>query len=364
MRSLQTPVLIVDKKKFDQNCRRMLERVKQNNLCLRIHGKTCKSVDAIRECYGKIPTSITASTLDEAEYYFDCGIEDIIYAVGMAPQKIKRIVALQKRGARIKIMLDSIEVANAIDKASQFYDCQFNVMIEIDCDGHRSGLLPADPVFLECANIIQKNNNFAGILTHAGSAYELSDPSPKNFKLLAEREADSALQAASLLKEAGIPCPIVSVGSTPTAIFGETRRGITEMRAGVFMFMDCSMAALNVCNSEDIALSVLCTVISERKKDGILIVDAGWSALSADRGIDGNSYGYGIVCDIGGQIIPEMKLVSLNQEHGIIKNFSGISYVPGTMLRILPQHACAAAHNFDKFYLYENNQYVNIWQRL
>lgn len=364
MKSLQTPVLIVERKKFVQNCHRVLDHIARNNLSLRIHGKTCKSIDALKECCGGLPASITASTLDECEYYFNNGIQDIIYAVGMAPQKIQRVASLQKRGARIKILLDNMETANLLATARKIYDCQFNVMIEIDCDGHRSGLMPSDPELLGCAQIITQNgNHLAGVLTHAGSAYELSDPTTDNFKILAEQETNAALQAASLLKKAGFPCPITSVGSTPTAIFGENWSGITEIRAGVFMFMDCVMVALNVCKPEDIALSVLCTVIGVRKKNEILIVDAGWSALSSDKGKEGNIFGYGIVCNLEGDIIPDLHLVSLNQEHGIIKNLSGRSLTPGTMLRILPQHACATAHNFNKYVLYENNQFINIWQR-
>src|SRR5215510_6708810 len=93
-----------------------------------------------------------------------------------------------------------------------------------------------------------------------------------------------AVGAAETLRAAGLPAPVVSVGSTPTMTFTDRLDGVTEARPGVYMFHDLVMAGLGVCEIDDIALSVLSSVIGHHTRSGQLIVDAGWMALSRDRG--------------------------------------------------------------------------------
>ena len=58
-------------------------------------------------------------------------------------------------------------------------------------------------------------------------------------------------------------------------MFSHDRSGLTEVRAGVFVFQDLCQSNLGVCKIEDIALTVLCTVISHQPKKNMLITDAG-----------------------------------------------------------------------------------------
>jgi D-serine deaminase-like pyridoxal phosphate-dependent protein len=95
---------------------------------------------------------------------------------------------------------------------------------------------------------------------------------------------------------------------------------------------------------------VLTTVIGHQPTKGWTLVDAGWMALSRDRGTSAQTvdHGYGIVCDAAGMPIDGFVVSGANQEHGIISHRSGdasrLLDVPvGTLLRILPNHACATA---------------------
>src|SRR3546814_5890947 len=108
---------------------------------------------------------------------------------------------------------------------------------------------------------------------------------------MAERERRAAVDAAQVLRAGGLPCPVVSVGSTPTAMFAENLDGVTEVRAGVFVFFDLFMAGLGVCRQDDIALSVLTTVIGHQPEKDWILVDAGWMAMSRDRGTAGQPVG-------------------------------------------------------------------------
>src|SRR3546814_5893100 len=100
---------------------------------------------------------------------------------------------------------------------------------------------------------------------------------------MAEQERAGAVHAAQRLRSAGFAAPLVSVGSTPTAHFARTLEGVTEVRAGVYVFFDLVMSGLGVCAESDIALSVLCSVIGHQKEKGWIITDAGWMAMRSEK---------------------------------------------------------------------------------
>lgn len=364
VRDLPTPCLLLDLNLMRANIRRMRERLANWQVPLRLHCKTCKSIEATLLCQGTVKAPITVSTLAEAEYFARGGFTDLLYAVGIAPAKLERVLRLARGGANVKIICDSVEAARAITGTAGNH--KFDVLLEIDCDGHRGGLDPEAPELLKIADIVaDAGHNIAGVLTHAGSAYEVSHPGPEVFRKLAARESASVRIAAARLRSSGHHCPIVSTGSTPTALFGEDFEGVTEARAGVFIFQDCTQSALGVCQPEEIAISVLCSVIGTRQNDGALIIDAGWTALSQDRGFDFARYGYGLVADMEGAILPGLRVCELNQEHGIVggSREAASALRPGTLLRILPAHACAAANAFSHYHILDNNTLTARWPR-
>lgn len=365
---LQTPALLLDEVCLRRNMARLDARLRALNVTLRPHCKTCKSMDVARLCMASAQGPITVSSLAEAEYFAQHGVMDICYAVGVVPAKLARAMLLRQRGVRLSLLLDSAENARMLAAFAGKHGHVFDLLLEIDCDGHRSGLRPDDPELLECAAILTGGGqNLLGVLTHAGSAYDLPAPGAEAFAALAAQERDAAVSAARQLRAAGHGCPVVSVGSTPTAFFGRDFAGVSEVRAGVYMFQDLVMAGLGVCPVEDIALSVLCTVIGRQKSSGNLVVDAGWMALSRDAGLAGRFVhdGYGLVCDVDGKLLPGLRVTETNQEHGVIAAREG-SCPPlpvGAQLRILPAHACATAAAFDVYHVCQGRQVTGLWSR-
>ena len=164
----------------------------------------------------------------------------------------------------------------------------------------------------------------------------------------------------------------MSVGSTPTATFADDLSGVTEVRAGVFVFGDLVMNGLGVVRSQDIAVSVLATVVGHQKEKGWIIVDAGWMAMSRDRGTSKQrvDQGYGVVCNVDGEILEDIIMVDANQEHGVIAHRSGDptktpDFPVGTLLRILPNHACATCAQHDRYHVVDGaSPHVNaVWPR-
>jgi len=357
---LDTPCLVLDRARLAANAARLAARLGGLGVPLRLHVKTAKSLPVADLVLGGKKPPVTVSTLKEAEQFFDGGYRDLLYAVGFAPGKLARARALAARGARLILVTDSLETARAITG--------FPVLIEIDTDGHRAGLEPDAPGLIPLARALRDAGcTVAGVMTHAGASYDCR--SAEALAAMAEQERAGAVRAAARLRDAGFDAPIVSVGSTPTAHFARTLEGATEVRAGVFVFFDLVMAGIGVCAPEDIALSVLTTVIGHRRDRGWTLVDAGWMALSRDRGTARQAVdqGYGVVCDLDGRPLPDLVVLDAHQEHGILARRGGGAAPElsvGTRLRILPNHACATAAQHAGYAVTESGrEVVASWPR-
>ena len=352
---LMTPPLVLDEARMLRNVTRLERQLQPHGVSIRPHLKTVKSVDAARRILGSSRGPATVSTLKEAEEFAAAGITDLLYGVGIAPAKLPRVLALRAAGCDLALVLDSLGQAEAVAAAARQAGDAIPVLIEIDSDGHRSGLDPADPRLVEIGRRLHEGGaTLRGVVTHAGESYGVSGT--EALAAFAERERLAAVTAAERLRQAGLPCPVVSVGSTPTAHFARDLTGVTEVRAGVYVFFDLVMAGIGVCTPDDIALSVLTTVIGHQEERGWIMVDAGWMAMSRDRGtaVQAVDQFYGLVCDIDGRPYPDLVLKAANQEHGIVAlrpgSTAALPGLPlGAVLRILPNHACATAAQFDGY---------------
>lgn len=373
LHELETPALLLDRSKLDRNLERMNAHIRGLGGVLRPHVKTAKSIDVVRRALRDTPGGITVSTLKEAEYFLAQNIRDIIYAVGIAPTKFGHVFSLMRNGARLKVIADNVAAVTQLAEAARGANVSVPVLIELDVDGHRSGVSPESQLLLDLGQVLTSTAGvtLAGVLTHAGDSYNCQGADA--LTRFAERERAGAVGAAQRLHAAGCEVPIVSVGSTPTGTFVRDLSGVTEVRVGVYMFQDLVMAGIGVCSVEDIALSVLVSVIGHQSERGWIITDGGWTALSRDRGTSTQAVdqGYGLVRDAGGRALAEDLIVaSTNQEHGIVARRDAGPIDPqrfpvGTLLRVLPNHACATASEHACYHIVDGTapEVLDRWER-
>lgn len=366
-----TPSALIDEHGMLRNIDRMQRRITALGARFRPHVKTSKCIEVARRQIAAGAQGITVSTLKEAEQFFAAGIDDILYAVCLAPHKIGQAASLMERGCKLTVVVDSVAATSAVASTTAPKGKRFRAMIEIDTDGHRSGVHPHGAELLEIAKVLVDGDvELVGVMTHAGSSYDYDNP--EALQRIAAQERQLCLLAAERLREAGHPCAEVSIGSTPTALSAQSLEGVTEVRAGVYVFFDLVMANVGVCGTDDIALSVITTVIGHQAEKGWAIVDAGWMAMSRDRGTQKQrkDFGYGAVCDVSGRLMPGLVMTGANQEHGIVSSDDG-AVVPdiaarlpiGTQLRILPNHACATAAQFPEYHVIGADGSINLWER-
>ena len=140
------------------NIARMQERMAALGVRLRLHVKTTKCVEVACRQQAAGASGITLSTLKEAEQFFAAGFADVLYAVCIPPAKLDCALALRRRGA-LTILVDSLPAAEAIVAKGEAERHAFDVMIEVDSDGHRAGVKAAEAKLID----------IGGVLHHGGA---------------------------------------------------------------------------------------------------------------------------------------------------------------------------------------------------
>jgi len=368
----ETPYLLVERERVEHNIQRLRSRLATLNTALRPHVKTAKSVEVARLLFDGGTGPITVSTLREADAFAARGFTDIVYAVGLAPHKLGRVVAAHRAGVDLKVLVDNVAQAEAVAAVATDTGVRIPALVEVDCDGHRGGVRPGDPTAVRIAELLEDGGAEArGVLVHAGGSYHCR--SRAELVAAAEHERASAVRVAEDLRDAGFAAPVVSVGSTPTAHAAQDLTGVTEVRAGNFVFFDLVMAGIGVCEVDDLAMSVVVTVIGHQPEKGWIITDGGWMATSRDRGTSGHrvDQGYGLVAQLDGPLYPDLVMTDASQEHGTLTIREGSrSTLPelpvGTRVRVLPIHACATAAQHDVYHVREPGTATPgpVWSRL
>ena len=360
---LPTPCLILDRTILARNIEAMAAHARRLGVALRPHMKTAKSIDVANMAIDAGAQGITVSTLAEAAYFARHGITDMIYAAGITPRKLATIAALNAAGADIAVITDDPATA-AVIAAHQSH---VRTLVEVDTGEHRGGMASSDDRLLAVAANL--GDRLAGVLTHAGHSYagrtvaEMAD--------IAELERVGITAAATRLRAAGHTVGIVSMGSSPTVRHARHLNGVTEVRAGVYMFGDLFQAGIHTHAITDIAMTVLASVIGLRPAEHRLVIDAGGIALSKDRSTQAGprDYGYGLVLDQQGRAAyGESTVVSAYQEHGVIACDPAHPFPllrVGDLLRIAPNHTCMTAAAHDRYYVVQGNEEVRAtWDRV
>ncbi len=361
---LPTPCLVLEIDRLDGNVRRMQARATSLGVQLRPHIKTSKSGAVAARAVGP-GGPLTVSTLREAESFAQQGFGDLTYAVAIVPDRLDRVARLSSAGIRVGLFVERLDVARALAA----HPGRFEAFVEVDCGEDRTGAGSTEEVLAIAQTLHEAPRcRLRGIATHGGHSYGARSVIER--VAIAEQERTAAVAAAEAVRAVGIPCPEVSVGSTPTAVHATHLDGVTEMRPGVYILGDLFQAGIGSHGIDDIACSVLSTVLSHRPRSGRVVIDAGGLALSKDRSTAGWPFdaGYGRLADaVSGALLEGLQVASVHQEHGEVSAAGGIApdRLPvGTRVRVLPNHICMTAAQYDRYHVVSEGRVVAVWPRV
>jgi D-serine deaminase-like pyridoxal phosphate-dependent protein len=350
--TLDTPAMIVDLTLMEDNIARLMQMLHDKKVHVRPHLKTVKSPDLARILLAAGAVGGCVAKISEAEIMAQAGIDDLLITTEIVGKpKMQRLVNLVHHYPRIKVVVDSLAGAQALNQAMHDAQLEINVLLDLNVGQNRTGVTPGDDA-QELAQYIRTlpNIHLVGIQGYEGHLQHVHDVEERAQRC---RQAMSILtQTATQLKMEGFAIETVTTGGTGTAEICASCDGVTEVQPGSFIFMDTDYRnALGPTYAN--ALTILSTVVS-RPASTRAVADAGLKSLSTDSGMPEPKGLSGIKYRPGGD------------EHGILTRIDSANPEPvplqvGDRIEFIPSHIDTTINLHDYYYAYRNGIVEAIW---
>ena len=340
-----TPALVIDLAVAERNISRMAAYARQHRLELRPHTKTHKSLAMARRQLDAGALGLTVAKASEAQVMIRA-CDDLLVAYPIVdPLRAAMIAELAAVKTRmVRVSTDSILAINMLASAAQTAGSIIGILVDLDVGFHRTGV-PTPQAALELAQAVDRATGVRldGLFCYPGHVAGLAAGQAPALASLQE----VLRQTLDLWNHHGLQAPIVSGGSTPSALQSHQVPALTEIRPGTYIYNDRNSLSLGCCTPEDCGATMVCTVISNAVA-GQVVIDAGSKSLSSDRLAGGNDRsGFGLI--IG---YPQARIVRLTEEHGEV-DVSQCDHPPvlAQRLSVIPNHVCPCVNLQDTAWL-------------
>ncbi len=300
---LPTPALLVDLDALDANIAKMAAHCKAAGRALRPHGKTHKCPEIAQLLVKAGAVGACAAKLSEAEAFAKGGVSGLLVTTAViGKHKIERAVRLAARKPDTIFCVDHAQNVADLDAAARAAGAHLNLAIDLNV-GNRTGIATGKPALALAQEITRhKHVKLAGLQAYAGQASHKAGFEAR--REMSHGIMNTAVDTRRLLERDGIPCPLLTGGSTGTYNIDSEVEGVNELQPGSFLFMDLDYARIGgkgdtVYRDFQYSLSVLTTVVSKPSSTEV-VVDGGLKAFSTDKpfkpeakGIDGIEFGWG-----------------------------------------------------------------------
>jgi D-serine deaminase-like pyridoxal phosphate-dependent protein len=335
---LETPVAVVDLDKVAANIARLQHYLDEHGIANRPHIKTHKIPELAHMQLNAGARGVTCQKIGEAEVMAQAGIRDILITYNIIGEaKLERLMRLARR-AEVSVTADSDFTVRGLAAAARRAGVELPVLVEFDTGGRRCGV-QSPAAAAELAQIIARSSGlrFGGLM--AFPCNENTTPFIRETKVL--------------LKEQGIAVNCVSGGGSPRMWQAHTYTGVTEYRAGTYIYGDRKLVDSGAMSVADCALTVITTVVSRPTAErGIL--DGGSKTFSSDLlGLEG----HGLILEY-----PAARIYGQSEEHGHV-DFSACERKPelGERLTVIPNHCCVVSNLFNQIVGVRHHRVEVIW---
>ncbi len=346
--SFDTPILCIDLDTMESNIDKMAGYCREHGVNWRPHSKCHKTpAIAMRQIEaGAIGT--TCPKTSEAEVMAQGGVRDILIAnMVVGERKLERIAAM-RRWADPIVAYDHYAQVEPLAAVCRRRGVTVRVLVEVNIGLNRVGIRPGTDT-LALAQAIDKLEGveLAGIMGYEGHLLTLPDLAEKEEKI---RSAMKVLVGcAESIRDAGMPCEIVSAGGTGSYQITAQCPGITELQAGGGIFMDPFYR--NRCQVADLeyALTVLATVVSRPQLERA-ILDCGRKTMNPDIHMP----------VVAGE--PDAEVVRLSAEHCELKLGPESQRLKiGDKVELVVGYGDFTTVLHDEFFGFRNNQLETVW---
>jgi D-serine deaminase-like pyridoxal phosphate-dependent protein len=351
---LNTPSLIVDLDRLDENIAKMAHLCRDRSIALRPHAKTHKSVEIARRQMAAGAVGICCAKLGEAETLAAGGIESLlITSPVVTAEGCRRLADLNRLCPDLMIVTDSEANLAVLSRAGATSGRPLKVLVDLDVGQHRTGIQPGDGA-LALARMIAAapELSLAGIQGYAGHLMHVHDRREREAATLAVMATLADMRAA--LEGQGLPCPIVTGGGTGTFDLDPPAAVLTDLQAGSYIFMDAQYDDVWETGGGHIpfrtSLFVQATVISA-PLPGRATTDAGLKSFATDAGPPRI---------VGGA--PDGTLyLFLGDEQGGLEFGGGNAVEIGTILTCAVPHCDPTVNLYDHYHVVRGDTLIHVW---
>jgi D-serine deaminase-like pyridoxal phosphate-dependent protein len=347
LHDIPTPALVVDLSAMERNIRRMAEFYAESTCKLRPHFKAHKTpAIARRQLAAGSCTGLTCATVDEAEIVVREALTDDVLIANevVGPGKAARVVRLARQ-ADVKVAVDSDVGLEDLRRAASAEGVEIGVLVDVNVGLPRCGIAPGEEALRLAERVAAAEHlRLRGLMGYEGHVVGIEDRAQR--EAAARRAMEQLLSMARMVREAGLPCEIVSAGGTGTYDITGRIEGVTEIQAGSYVLMDTAYAKLDI--PFELAFTVLGTVLS-RPRPEMCVADNGHKACSMDhgnpavKGIEGAS------------------VLFLSDEHATIMLSPGSTIRVGDRIELWPSHIDPTINLHDVIFAVDGDEVVEVW---
>jgi len=343
---LDTPALLLDLDRVEQNIATMAAFFSTRRAGLRPHFKTpkCPEVAKLQLEAGAI--GITCAKIGEAEVIAKAGLGASVLIANqvVGPRKLERLIELAARLPELIVAVDDRSQVEALDAALASSGVRIGALIEADIGMHRCGTSNGEETVALARALVDSRVDYRGLMGYEGHAVLIPD-ADKRVSLAHDAVARLQEHRADLIA-ADLAPEIVSAGGTGTHDISGVAEGVTEIQAGSYVFMDGTYQ--NVRSEFEPALTLLTTVL--RRRGRLLITDCGMKAISHEFGMP------------RGADLP-LGCVGLSEEHGhvLIDEDADVDVAAGDQIRLLPSHGDTTINLHDRYFVLRDDQVEAEW---
>lgn len=352
-----TPAVLVDLERLEANLSSWQAVVTSSGARFRPHIKTHKVVEIAIRQIELGACGITSAKVSEAEVFVAAGIRDVVIAFPVVgADKCERVARMAASGTAVSVNVDSELGAEGLSAAATRHRTRVGVQLEVDTGLNRVGFRPSETDRLESlARFVMAlpGLELEGVTTHRGIGFEGAATMTATEAGLAEGRL--LVEVAERLRARQIPIREVTAGSTITGRAVATVPGVTEVRAGTYVFNDLMQLGYGSAAPTDLALSILCTVVSHHGDRAT--IDGGSKTFAGDHRSEGATAGEsGFARAVDRPVFVDR----LSEEHGMITTGAG-SVVLGEKVAWIPSHVCPCVNLADEIFVARDGLVEAVW---
>jgi D-serine deaminase-like pyridoxal phosphate-dependent protein len=346
--AIASPALFVHRERVEENIALMLQ-IAGDPGRLRPHVKTHKLAPIVRAQLARSITKFKCATIVEAEMTAGAGAPDVMLAFPPVGPNVARLIALARRfpATRFSTIVDSEEAIWALGEATASAGLTLDVLLDIDCGMHRTGIAPGD----EAARLYRRLAQTRGLRAAGLHAYDGHIHEPDLTARTAQCEAafEEVERLRAQLVASGLEVPALVAGGAPTFAIHARHPG-RELSPGTCVLWDFGYGDKFPDLPFQPAAILLTRIVSKPCADR-LCLDLGHKAVAAENPPP----------RVRLLELPGAEAVTHSEEHLVIATPRAAEFRIGQCLHGIPRHVCPTVALHEVAWVIEGGKVRDGW---